>query len=347
MFTVLVVAPEEATLETLARARPSVEILRARGPEEALEKLDRNRRIDAVLLLGPGAAEAIADAVPDTIVSESTLPRLAGSMAAIPCELPRMSTDVPRTSVTSARLGSCCNACAAWVLKSGPWVNTMKSARNAPSIASLVETRTESVRTATHVTRARPIINAAAVSAVRRGLRLAFCPARMPAAPRTCATGHPSTIAIGTTSSGASNATPRNTPRKPAPMSWSFDPAEVKSPTSRAAHPSTKMTRPITIRRRGSGCVSGSASARAATGAMRVARRAGSDAAITVTMVPTSTAMMKVRGRSVTPPVDAEPNTESSARAMRIGARSSLARRRSSSCVRRTACSHSWRRSPV
>jgi hypothetical protein len=61
MFTILVVAPEEATLETLARARPSVEILRARGPEEALEKLDRNRRIDAVLFLGPGAARAIAE----------------------------------------------------------------------------------------------------------------------------------------------------------------------------------------------------------------------------------------------------------------------------------------------
>ena len=32
--------------------------------------------------------EAIADAVPDTMVSDSTLPRLAGSMAAMPCELP-------------------------------------------------------------------------------------------------------------------------------------------------------------------------------------------------------------------------------------------------------------------
>ena len=87
--------------------------------------------------------EATEDAVPDTMLSDSTLPRLAGSMAAMPCELPLMITDVPRTSVTSRRLGSFCNACAACVLKSGPWVNTMKSARKAPSIASLVETRTE------------------------------------------------------------------------------------------------------------------------------------------------------------------------------------------------------------
>ena len=50
--------------------------------------------------------DAIADAVPDTMLSVSTLPRLAGSMAEMPCELPLMSTDVPRTSVTSRRLGS-------------------------------------------------------------------------------------------------------------------------------------------------------------------------------------------------------------------------------------------------
>ena len=39
---------------------------------------------------------------------------------------------------------------------------------------------------------------------------------------------------------------------------------------------------------------------------------------MTVTIVPTSTAMMNVRGSRVTPPVDAEPKTDSSARAMRM-----------------------------
>ena len=101
-------------------------------------------------------------------------------------------------------------------------------------------------------------------------------------------------------------------------MSCSFDPADVNSPVTSAAHPRTKMTRPMAIRRRGSGWVSGSASARAATGAIRVARRAGSEAAMTVTIVPTSTAMMKVRGTKVTPPVDAEPKTDSRARAIRM-----------------------------
>jgi hypothetical protein len=67
----------------------------------------------------------------------------------------------------------------------------MKSARSVPSIALLVETRTESVSTATHVTSASPIINAAAVSAVRRGLRRAFSPASSPAAPRSLPHGPP------------------------------------------------------------------------------------------------------------------------------------------------------------
>jgi hypothetical protein len=51
---------------------------------------------------------------------------------------------------------------------------------------------------------------------------------------------------------------------------------------------------------------------------MRVARRAGSVAAMTVTMVPTSTATMTVRGSRVTAPVEADPKTESSALAIRM-----------------------------
>ena len=39
---------------------------------------------------------------------------------------------------------------------------------------------------------------------------------------------------------------------------------------------------------------------------------------MTVTIVPTRTAMMKVRGSRVTPPVEADPKTDSRARAMRI-----------------------------
>ncbi len=51
MISVLVVAPPREDLAKLVSRHPSVEILRARDLEETLEKLGRNRRIDAVLLL--------------------------------------------------------------------------------------------------------------------------------------------------------------------------------------------------------------------------------------------------------------------------------------------------------
>jgi hypothetical protein len=51
MITVLIVAPPRPDLAELEGRDPSIEILFARDAEEALEKLGRNRRIDAVLLL--------------------------------------------------------------------------------------------------------------------------------------------------------------------------------------------------------------------------------------------------------------------------------------------------------
>lgn len=58
MFTILVIAPEARGGGGELASNPSVEILRARDAEEALEKLGRNRRVDAVLLLcGPANAD--------------------------------------------------------------------------------------------------------------------------------------------------------------------------------------------------------------------------------------------------------------------------------------------------
>ena len=55
MITILVVAePADAEgLDRVAAERPSLELLHARDAEETLERLSRNRRIDAVLLLLP------------------------------------------------------------------------------------------------------------------------------------------------------------------------------------------------------------------------------------------------------------------------------------------------------
>jgi hypothetical protein len=62
MITVLVVG-EEKELEGLSSPKATLEVLTAHGPEEALEKLGRNRRIDAVLLLGRDEIPAIVEAI--------------------------------------------------------------------------------------------------------------------------------------------------------------------------------------------------------------------------------------------------------------------------------------------
>lgn len=59
MMTILVVGAPAAEASTYAEAHPSVEVLAASGNDEALEKLARNRRIDAVLLLPGSEAGAL------------------------------------------------------------------------------------------------------------------------------------------------------------------------------------------------------------------------------------------------------------------------------------------------
>ncbi|HEY1434597.1 MAG TPA: hypothetical protein VGG65_04430 [Thermoanaerobaculia bacterium] len=65
MITLLAVGgPAGALAPTFAR-HPSVEVLAASGAEDALEKLARNRRIDAVLLLGGADAAQVARRILD------------------------------------------------------------------------------------------------------------------------------------------------------------------------------------------------------------------------------------------------------------------------------------------
>lgn len=65
MISVLVVAAGEQDVENLAGTHPSVEVLLAHGLEDALEKLARNRRVDAVLLLAGEANPEIVGAIRD------------------------------------------------------------------------------------------------------------------------------------------------------------------------------------------------------------------------------------------------------------------------------------------
>jgi hypothetical protein len=82
VISVLVVAAEGSDEpEDLAGRHPSVEVLTAHGVEDALEKLARNRRIDAVLLLAGEANPAIVDAIRDDNPAHPPLYRPAGQPA--------------------------------------------------------------------------------------------------------------------------------------------------------------------------------------------------------------------------------------------------------------------------
>lgn len=57
MVTILVVAPRGLRID---KSAPDVELLYAETSDDAVEKLARNRRIDAVLVLAPGARHIVA-----------------------------------------------------------------------------------------------------------------------------------------------------------------------------------------------------------------------------------------------------------------------------------------------
>ena len=57
MITILAVGRDAESLASFGASHPSIEVVAAHGAEDALERLARNRRIDAVLLLGPDANE--------------------------------------------------------------------------------------------------------------------------------------------------------------------------------------------------------------------------------------------------------------------------------------------------
>jgi hypothetical protein len=60
VITILAVGPEAEALAAFGADHPSIEIVAAHGAEDALERLARNRRIDAVLLLAGSAANETA-----------------------------------------------------------------------------------------------------------------------------------------------------------------------------------------------------------------------------------------------------------------------------------------------
>jgi hypothetical protein len=88
MITVLVVGPRERTqdFDAAASRNPSIELLHAVELEEALDRLARNRRIDAVLLLVEAdAAREIAATVLEEDPGAPPLfaPAMSGDIAGV------------------------------------------------------------------------------------------------------------------------------------------------------------------------------------------------------------------------------------------------------------------------
>ncbi len=84
MLSVLVVSRATEDLSRLSGRHPSVEVLHAHEPEEAVEKLARNRRIDAVLLLCGTDDARIVEAIREDIPAAPPLFLMASDRAALP-----------------------------------------------------------------------------------------------------------------------------------------------------------------------------------------------------------------------------------------------------------------------
>ena len=176
----------------------------------------------------------------------------------------------------------------------------MKSARTALSIDSLKVRLMDVPTTNTVVTRASPIMSAAAVFAVRYGLRALFAFPRRPAARNGAPITVPTARVTGTATTGLSWATPRKTMIAPSPSERRTGraPSATNRPkkTSSAPH---AMTAPAMVARRAiDACVTTKPSLSPSIGGIAATRRAGTIAAARVTPSPTTTAASQVRPSS-------------------------------------------------
>ena len=159
--------------------------------------------------------------------------------------------------------------------------------------------------TAKVVTSASPIISAAAVEAVRAGLRIAFRRASVPAAPPILVAGQPITSASGRVMLGATIAMPTKTVSTPMPSRSRRGPVgrpETKAPTqTRASAPAQTSSATAGPKRASREGASTDPSRTAAIGGTRVACSAGQRLATSVTPVPTESETMTVRVAKISP----------------------------------------------
>src|SRR6516162_4863704 len=173
------------------------------------------------------------------------------------------------------------------------WVVTIQSLFIALSTDVATEDLADAANTVMNATNATPIISADDVAAVRRGFRMAFSRASVPATPRTRGSGQPTIRENRREIVGPSMATPTNTAKAPSPTALTLDPDR---PCAIRTPPTTPVATPKTTRRFDWADVSRAVSRRASMGATLAARRAGSHAAATVTTMPVAMDTTTVRG---------------------------------------------------
>ena len=135
------------------------------------------------------------------------------------CDVPLICTVPNRYSTTVEPGSSFLTALAASGLNGWKFFGErMKSACVWSSIELAKDSLADAPKMAMKLTSARPIMSAAAVDAVRRGFRIAFCCARIPVMLCARSAGHVRAFAAGRAKSGLSIATPMNTRNAAAPV---------------------------------------------------------------------------------------------------------------------------------
>ena len=138
--------------------------------------------------------------------------------------------------------------------------------------------RSDEANTAAALTRATPIISAAAVADVRRGARPAFSRASMPGVLNSLATGQPISLVTGRATVDDTLATPRKISRAPTPASASSADRAAgagEQPDDEGDGADARSTIVPTTRRRVLSASKPSSGRIAATGGIFAARRAG------------------------------------------------------------------------
>ena len=207
--------------------------------------------------------------------------------------LPSTSTSPSCTGSTAATPGTwrICSTTESGRPASPCWPeSTKKSPWNWLSMVWLTDAVAEAAKMLKKAMSPTPIMSAAAVDAVRRGLRTAFCRARRPVTPLNLTTGAPITRLIGPAMIGPSTATPRKVSMAPPPTIASPLLRWPNSPRKSTATPPPRTRSPRIVRRRELPARSTAVVRRAAMGGTREARRAGATATTRVTPIPAMSA---------------------------------------------------------